>query len=61
MPYSAEHKTRGRIIASARILFNRRGFEQVSIDEIMHGAGLTRGGFYHHRSGRSRRRGIMPP
>lgn len=50
MPYPAEHKakTRARIIQSARIMFNRRGFEQVSIDEIMAGAGLTRGGFYNH-------------
>ena len=50
MPYPAEHKerVRGRIVESARRLFNRYGFEQVSIDQIMCGAGLTRGGFYHH-------------
>lgn len=50
MPYTAEHKqaTRERIVESARRLFNRRGFAQVSIDEIMEGAGLTRGGFYNH-------------
>lgn len=50
MPYTAEHKaqTRERIVESARRLFNHRGFEQVSIDEIMEGAGLTRGGFYNH-------------
>jgi TetR/AcrR family transcriptional repressor of nem operon len=50
MPYSPEHKarTRTKIIESARVLFNRRGFEQVSIDEIMKEAGLTRGGFYNH-------------
>jgi hypothetical protein len=29
-------------------LFNRFGFEQVSIDQIMSHAGLTRGGFYNH-------------
>jgi TetR/AcrR family transcriptional repressor of nem operon len=29
-------------------LFNRCGFEQVSIDQIMAEAGLTRGGFYNH-------------
>jgi TetR/AcrR family transcriptional regulator, transcriptional repressor for nem operon len=29
-------------------MFNRKGFDQVSIDEIMQGAGLTRGGFYNH-------------
>jgi AcrR family transcriptional regulator len=50
MPYTAEHKerTRRRIVQSARRLFNRRGFNGVSIDEIMAEAGLTRGGFYNH-------------
>lgn len=50
MPYSPEHKarTRVRIVEAARKLFNRHGFEQVSIDQIMAAAGLTRGGFYHH-------------
>jgi AcrR family transcriptional regulator len=50
MPYTAEHKqrTRERIVESARVLFNRRGFEQVSIDDVMKEAGLTRGGFYKH-------------
>ena len=33
---------------SARVLFNRHGFESVSIDDVMKSAGLTRGGFYHH-------------
>ncbi len=50
MPYSSEHKaqTRERIVHAARRLFNRHGFEQVSIDRVMSEAGLTRGGFYHH-------------
>jgi len=50
MPYTAEHKaeTRTRIVGSARRLFNRRGFTEVSIDEVMANAGLTRGGFYNH-------------
>ncbi len=48
MPYSKEHraKVRDRIVESARRLFNRNGFENVSIDSIMEEAGLTRGGFY---------------
>ena len=52
MPYTAEHKqeTRNRIVNSARRLFNRRGFHEVTIDEIMRDAGLTRGGFYKHFS-----------
>lgn len=50
MPLTAEHKqkTRARIVECARELFNRRGFADVSIDEIMQRAGLTRGGFYNH-------------
>jgi TetR/AcrR family transcriptional repressor of nem operon len=50
MPYRPEHKqeTKARIVESARQLFNRRGFSEVSIDEIMAQAGLTRGGFYNH-------------
>jgi AcrR family transcriptional regulator len=50
MPYPPEHKsaTRDRILQSARRLFNRRGFTDVTIDEIMSEAGLTRGGFYNH-------------
>ncbi len=52
MPYSAEHKktTRAKIIESARILFNRHGFQDVTIDMVMEQAGLTRGGFYNHFS-----------
>ncbi|MDE2087841.1 MAG: TetR/AcrR family transcriptional regulator, partial [Xanthomonadaceae bacterium] len=50
MPYSADHKqrTRALIVECARTLFNRKGFIEVSIDEIMASAGLTRGGFYNH-------------
>lgn len=50
MPYSPEHrkKTRARIVEAARILFNRHGFDGVSIDTIMKEAGLTRGGFYSY-------------
>ncbi len=50
MPYSAEHKakTRAKIVETARILFNREGFSEVSIDRVMEHVGLTRGGFYNH-------------
>ena len=50
MPHSPKHKqeTRERIVNSARRLFNRKGFNEVTIDEIMKHAGLTRGGFYKH-------------
>ena len=50
MPYSPDHeaKTRKRIVETARVLFNREGFSEVSIDRLMNEVGLTRGGFYHH-------------
>ena len=50
MPYSAEHKegTRQRIVTSAARLFNRKGFAEVTVSEIMTAAGLTHGGFYRH-------------
>jgi AcrR family transcriptional regulator len=52
MPYTEQHKqeTRARIVASARRLFNRNGFAEVTIAEIMGAAGLTHGGFYKHFS-----------
>ena len=39
---------RGRIVEAARQLFNRYGFDNVSIDQLMAEVGLTRGGFYSH-------------
>lgn len=48
MRYSSEHKakTRSRILEQAGLLFRRKGFNSVGIDEIMGAAKLTRGGFY---------------
>lgn len=50
MPYSSAHrqKVRQSIIDSARRLFNRHGFDGVSIDGIMAGAHLTHGSFYSY-------------
>jgi len=50
MPYPAGHRpaVKKAIIDSARKLFNRHGFECVSIHQIMAGAGLTHGGFYSY-------------
>jgi TetR/AcrR family transcriptional repressor of nem operon len=55
MPYPAGHRaeTKKRIVSSARRLFNRRGFDRVSLDEIMLGAGLTHGGFYSYFKSKS--------
>jgi TetR/AcrR family transcriptional regulator, transcriptional repressor for nem operon len=55
MPYPAQHReeTKKKIVDSARRLFNRRGFESVSIAQIMAGAGLTHGGFYSYFKSKS--------
>src|ERR1700704_2031631 len=55
MPYPTGHRTevRKNIIQSARKLFNRRGFESVSLRQIMAGAGLTHGGFYSYFNSKS--------
>jgi AcrR family transcriptional regulator len=55
MPYPASHRVtvKKNIIDSARKLFNRHGFENVSIGQIMAGAGLTHGGFYSYFKGKS--------
>jgi TetR/AcrR family transcriptional regulator, transcriptional repressor for nem operon len=55
MPYAAGHraKTKRKIIDSARRLFNRYGFEGVSITQIMAGAKLTHGGFYSYFTSKS--------
>ena len=55
MPYPAGHRAAVKkdIIDSARKLFNRHGFESVSLNQIMAGAGLTHGGFYSYFKSKS--------
>jgi TetR/AcrR family transcriptional regulator, transcriptional repressor for nem operon len=55
MPYAVGHRIqiKGKIIQSARRLFNRHGFDNVSIAQIMAGAGLTHGGFYSYFKSKS--------
>jgi TetR/AcrR family transcriptional repressor of nem operon len=55
MPYPAAHRAevRKRIILSARKLFNQHGFDNVSLSQIMAGAGLTHGGFYSYFASKS--------
>ena len=55
MPYPAGHRAavKRMIIDSARKLFNRHGFENVSLHQIMSGAGLTPGGFYSYFKSKS--------
>ena len=55
MPYPSGHRAevKGKIIQSARRLFNLHGFDNVSLNQIMSGAGLTRGGFYSYFQSKS--------
>jgi AcrR family transcriptional regulator len=55
VPYPAGHRedTRKKIVRSARRLFNELGFDNVSINQIMAGAGLTRGAFYSYFESKS--------
>ena len=50
MPYSADHKkqSRERILLAAVELFCRKGFDQVSITQVMQHAKMTHGAFYAH-------------
>ncbi len=55
MPYPATHRAnmKRKIIDCARRLFNRHGFESVSIQQIMASAGLTHGAFYSYFKSKS--------
>ncbi len=55
MPYPSGHReaVKKNIIDSARKLFNRYGFESVSLNRIMAGVGLTHGGFYSYFESKS--------
>jgi len=55
MPYPAGHRVavKKSIVDSARRLFNRYGFDNVSISQIMEGANLTHGGFYSYFKSKS--------
>ena len=55
MPPSRKHHNRIRelVLQSAGRLFNRHGFNAVSIDDVMAEAGLTRGSFYRYFSSKS--------
>lgn len=50
MRRSAENKEKSRqlILETAARLFREKGIENTSVNDIMHGAGMTHGGFYRH-------------
>jgi TetR/AcrR family transcriptional repressor of nem operon len=55
LPYPVGHRdqVKRKIIDSARRRFNRHGFDNVSLGQIMADAGLTHGGFYSYFKSKS--------
>lgn len=55
MPYTKEHKdkSKNRILESAFKLFTAKGFDGVTVNELMENCNLTRGAFYAHFSSKS--------
>ncbi|MGB7727573.1 MAG: TetR/AcrR family transcriptional regulator [Candidatus Acidiferrum sp.] len=55
MAYPSGHRSevKRKIVQSARRLFNKQGFDNVSVSQIMAGAGLTHGGFYSYFGSKS--------
>ncbi|MDH3325610.1 MAG: TetR/AcrR family transcriptional regulator [Gammaproteobacteria bacterium] len=55
MPYSPEHKEKSkqRILSSAYALFSANGYSNISINQIMADASMTRGAFYAHFKNKS--------
>jgi AcrR family transcriptional regulator len=45
-------RTREALIAAGRELFAERGFDEVSSEQIVDAAGVTRGALYHHFDGK---------
>src|ERR1700730_17427574 len=53
IPLAIAQRSKQKIVQSARKWFNRYGFDGVSVDQIISGAGLTRGGFYSYFESKS--------
>ncbi len=54
MSYTPQHKlhTRTKILKAAGALFKSQGYGATGVEAVMNAAGLTRGGFYAHFSGK---------
>lgn len=45
---SKAEKTKAKLLASAKELISKRGFENVSVEDITKNSGVAKGTFYHH-------------
>jgi TetR/AcrR family transcriptional repressor of nem operon len=52
LPELRARETRRRIIQAAERVFTRRGYGETVVDDILAAAGISRGAFYHHFSGK---------
>jgi TetR/AcrR family transcriptional repressor of nem operon len=41
-------ENKARVVETAAVLFREKGFDGVSIADLMHAADMTHGGFYNH-------------
>ena len=41
-------ENKARVVETAAVLFREKGFDRVSIADLMHAADMTHGGFYNH-------------
>src|SRR5690606_22727476 len=49
---AATRKKRQTVVETALALFAERGYEQVSVDDILQAANISKGTFYHYFSGK---------
>src|SRR5258708_36381027 len=41
-------ENKARVVEAAARLFREKGFDGISVAELMHASGMTHGGFYNH-------------
>jgi len=46
-------ETKQKIFSTALVLFDQKGYDNVTINDICHQIGLTKGAFYHHFNSKS--------
>lgn len=52
LPQQRKLETRDRILRAGTRIFARKGYGQAAVEDILNEAGISRGAFYHHFSGK---------